>query len=104
MALSTSAVAACCASAWFNSRVFTANWLASEADDASLADDSFLRPARAFTFAGAERGPPRLALFAFDSPRRICRRPMDSLVVGSNLPQLPAHHIAWMRIRLCHEL
>ena len=64
-------------------RVFAVSFFASAAADASL------RPARAFVFVGAERiRPPRLRLLAFDSPRLICRRPMDSVGRNANLPHL----------------
>src|SRR5262249_4700771 len=71
-----------CASAWFNSRVFAASWVAG--------DDAPLCPARAFAFVTPERvRPPRLRLLAFDSPRLICRRPWDSVgrKLDPNIPQ-----------------
>ena len=66
-----------------NSRVFAVRFFGRACRDACL------RPARGFAFAGAERiRPPRLRLFAFDSPRLICRRPMDSVGRNANLPHL----------------
>ena len=63
-----------------NSRAFIARCLAGVLNDASL------RLARAFVFVGTECiRPPRLRPFVFDSPRFICRHPMDSVSRDSNL-------------------
>src|SRR5262245_54393604 len=57
----------------FNLRAFVVRFLAGALSEACL------RPARVFGFAASESDrPPRLRPFAFDSPRLICRRPMDS--------------------------
>ena len=67
----------------FNAGTFAASFFADIAADASL------RPTRVFAFSGAERiRPPRLRPFAFDSPRLICRRPMDSVGRNANLSHL----------------
>src|SRR5262249_19745121 len=67
IAFSTSAVAAWCASASFNSRVFAASW--------AEADGAFLRPA-VFVFEAPVRvRTPRLGPLALDSPRLILCRP-----------------------------
>jgi hypothetical protein len=59
-----------------NARVFDASFFANSADVS-------LRLARAFDFVAIDRvRPPRLRPFAFDSPRLICRRPMDSVGRG----------------------
>jgi hypothetical protein len=74
MTFRASAVAACCCSVSSNSRVFAWSFFASAAADVSL------RPARAFVFVATDLvRPPRLKPFAFDSPRLICSRPMDSV-------------------------
>ena len=73
----------------FNSGAFALRFLAGAA-----ADDRSLRETRAFALVGAERvRPPRLSLFAFDSPRLICGRPMNRVGRGLNLstPFLRAH-------------
>src|SRR6516225_6131015 len=86
--LRTSAVAACRCSASSNARVFVASSLA------NAVADTFADLVRVLVFASAERiRLPRLRSFAFDSPRLICRRPMDSVGRNANLAHLsrPAH-------------
>ena len=76
------AVAACCRSASSNSRVFAASC------SASVAADAF-RPAQFLSLAvPVWVRAPRLEPFAFDSPRRICRRPIDSVGRNANLAHL----------------
>jgi hypothetical protein len=56
---------------------------------AELAADGSLRPIRALGFAPAARvRPPGLRPLAFDFPRLICRRPIDSVGRNANLTHL----------------
>ena len=78
MTLSTSAVAACCAQ-----RLVQLTGFCCELGLRASPTDASLRLGARFVFVAAERvRPPRLRPFAFDSPRLICRRPMDSVGRG----------------------
>src|SRR5262245_29359232 len=76
--------------ALFNSNAFALRFLAEAVADAPFC------PARVFVFVAAESVRPlRLRPFAFDSPRLICRRPLDSLGRGlkSNTLHCAAHRL-----------